>query len=69
MKQNEIRSLYSTDEQRKDAILKEFLEHHPAPTWKEAALALYRMKHHDLVKDIYDKKYLIGKQRAKCFHA
>ena len=59
-KQNEIRLQYQTDEQRKEAVLKEFLENHPAPNWKEAALALYRMRHHDLVETLYDKKYLIG---------
>ena len=60
VKQNQIRATYPTDEQRKEAVIKEFLENHPAPTWREAALALYRMRHHDLVKDLYDKKYLIG---------
>ena len=59
-KRNKIRSQYQTDLERKKAIIEEFVLHHPAPNWKEIALALYRMKHHDLLENIYDKKFLIG---------
>ncbi len=58
--QNEIRSSFQTDDEKKEAILNHFLQHNPSPTWREAALALYRMRHHDLVKTLYEKKYLIG---------
>ncbi|XP_064385685.1 uncharacterized protein LOC135334454 isoform X2 [Halichondria panicea] len=58
--QNEIRSSFQTDDEKKEAILNHFLQHNPSPTWREAALALYRMRHHDLVKTLYEKKYLIA---------
>lgn len=59
-KRNKIRYQYDTDPERKEALIEDFLLHHPAPNWKEVALALYRMKHHDLLGNVYDWKFLTG---------
>ena len=40
--QNEIRSQYSSDGERKPALLHTYLTSHPAPSWQHVADAVYR---------------------------
>ena len=42
-KQQDINSRYSSDSQRKQAILEEFINNHPAPSWRLVADFLYKI--------------------------
>ena len=42
-KQQDINSRYSSDNQRKHAILEEFINNHPAPSWRLVAEFLYKI--------------------------
>ena len=63
----EIKKKFSEeDEQRKDkqreALLSEWLEHHPAPSWKLLAWALLRRREppeHQMLKKLYEN-YIPG---------
>ena len=64
---NEIKVKYSDDTQRKQAMLEEWRNHHPAPSWMLVANALYRMfisrdygKYHNVLQ-LVKGKYLQGK--------
>jgi len=42
-KQQDINSQYSSDSQRKQAIIEEFINNHPAPSWRLVADFLYKI--------------------------
>jgi len=42
-KQQDIDSRYSSDSQRKQAILEEFINNHPAPSWRLVAEFIYKI--------------------------
>ena len=42
-KQQDINSRYSSDSQRKQAIMEEFINNHPAPSWRLVAEFLYKI--------------------------
>ena len=42
-KQQDINSRYSRDSQRKQAIIEEFINNHPAPSWRLVADFLYKI--------------------------
>ena len=42
-KQQDINSRYSSDNQRKQAIIEEFIDNHPAPSWRLVAEFLYKI--------------------------
>ena len=63
---NEIEKKYSDDAQRKQVMLEEWRNHHPAPSWMLVANALYsgyigdvNGKHHKLLQ-VVKRKYLKG---------
>ena len=43
-KEQDINSQYSSDNQRKYAIIEEFVKNHPAPSWRLVAEFLYKVK-------------------------
>ena len=54
-KRDYIRSQYSSDEERKSALLHTYLTSHPAPSWQHITLALYRCghgKHHTVLERV-----------------
>ena len=53
-KQQDINSQYSSDNQRKQAIIEEFINNHPAPSWRLVAEFLYKT-------DTGDSRYEFGK--------
>ena len=66
MTEIEIKKKYSDDTQRKQAMLEEWCNHHPAPSWMLVADVLYRMlisvhygKYHNVLQ-LVKGKYLIG---------
>ena len=60
-KQNEITNQHSNESQRKHAIVEEFINNHPAPSWKLVAEGLYKNKDNRALQ-IVKQKYLKGKK-------
>ena len=58
-KRGDIRHRYQTDSERVEAVVKEWRAHHPAPSWKGLAWALYRMGELRALRRLYGK-YLTG---------
>ena len=53
-KQQDINSRYSSENYRKHVILEEFINNHPAPSWRLVAEFLYKI-------DTGDRRYEFGK--------
>ena len=60
-KQQEITNQYSDESQRKHAIIEEFINNHPAPSWKLVAESLYKNEDNRALQ-IVKQKYLKGKR-------
>ena len=60
-KQREITNHHSNESQRKHAIIEEFINNHPAPSWRLVAEGLYKNKHNRALQ-IVKQKYLKGKK-------
>ena len=71
--QQDINRRYSSDNQRKQAILEEFINNHPAPSWRLVAEFLYKIDtedspyHHEFGKYLgalqtIKRKYLKGRK-------
>ena len=60
-KQEEITDQYFDESQRKHAIIEEFINNHPAPSWRLVAEGLYKNKHNRALQ-IVKQKYLKGKK-------
>ena len=70
--QNEIEKKYSDNTQRKQAMLEEWRNHHPAPSWMLVANALYSGyinrewgKYHNVLQ-LVKEKYLKGEIFSHC---
>ena len=63
-KQEDIKSRYSGDNQRKH-IIKEFINNHPAPSWRLVAEMLYKINTTDNPLDYELGKYLGALQTIK----
>ena len=50
---------YNSDSQRKEAMWKYWLTHHPCPSWRIVADALYTGYEHEIL-DVLQKMYLKG---------
>ena len=57
-KRDDIRSRYQTTSERLEAFVKEWLAHHPAPSWKGLARVLYERSELRTLQRLY--KYLAG---------
>ena len=60
-KQKEITNHHSDESQRKHAIIEEFINNHPAPSWRLVAEGLYKNKDNRALQ-IVKQKYLKGKK-------
>ena len=60
-KQEEITDQYFDESQCKHAIIEEFINNHPAPSWRLVAEGLYKNKHNRALQ-IVKQKYLKGKK-------
>ena len=60
-KQREITNHHSDESQRKHAIIEEFINNHPAPSWRLVAEFLYKNKYNRGLQ-IVKRKYLKGKK-------
>ena len=60
-KQEEITNHHSNESQRKHAIIEEFINNHPAPSWRLVAEGLYKNKDNRALQ-IVKQKYLKGKK-------
>ena len=60
-KQEEITNHHSDESQRKHAIIEEFINNHPAPSWRLVAEFLYKKKDNRALQ-IVKQKYLKGKK-------
>ena len=60
-KQKEIKNQYSDEAQLKHAIIEEFINNHPAPSWRLVAEGLYKNKDNRALQ-IVKQKYLKGKK-------
>ena len=58
-KRVDISSRYQTDSERVEAVVKEWRAHHPAPSWKDLAWALYMQGELRALRRLYGK-YLTG---------
>ena len=58
-KRHDISSRYQTDSETVEAFVKEWRAHHPAPSWKGLALALYKREELRALRRLYGK-YLTG---------
>ena len=61
-RRNDIKKNYSTVDEQREALLQEWLEHHPAPSWKLLAWALLRRREppeHQMLKKLYEN-YIPG---------
>ena len=58
-KRHDIRHRYQTDSERVEAVVKEWRAHHPAPSWKGLARALYEADELRALRRLYGK-YLTG---------
>ena len=63
-KQQDINSRYSSDSQRKQAIMEELINNHPAPSWRLVAEFLYKIDTGDLGQREFGK-YLEALQTIK----
>ena len=61
-KQEEITNQHSNESQSKHAIVEEFINNHPAPSWKQVAEGLYKNEDNRALQ-IVKQKYLKGKIR------
>ena len=68
---NTIKETYSTDQERKTAVLKEYINHHPAPNLREVSWCLYistgddyknseEVKSHKSLQKLYDNNIVPG---------
>ena len=68
---NEIRSQYSSDGERKSALLQTYLTSHPAPSWQHVAEALYRCGYlkqvHHTVLERVQRMFPTGKKIYSTF--
>ena len=64
-KQQDINRRYSSDSQRKQAIMEEFINNHPAPSWRLVADFLYKMDTRDRRRGREFGKYLGALQTIK----
>ena len=60
-KQREIINQHSDESQHKHAIIEEFINNHPAPSWKLVADSLFKNKENRALQ-IVKRKYLKGKK-------
>ena len=60
-KQEEITNHHSDESQHKHAIIEEFINNHPAPSWRLVAEGLYKNKLNRALQ-IVKQKYLKGKK-------
>ena len=58
-KRDDIRRRYQTDSEWVEAVVKEWRAHHPAPSWKGLAWALYKTGELRALRRLYGK-YLTG---------
>jgi len=65
-KQKEITNQYSDESQHKHAIIEEFINNHPAPSWRLVAEGLYKNKHNRALQ-IVKQKYLKGKKMTSSY--
>ena len=65
-KQEEITDQYSDESQHKHAIIEEFINNHPAPSWRLVAEGLYKTKDNRALQ-IVKQKYLKGKKMISSF--
>ena len=66
--QDEIESQYSTERERKSALLHTYLTSHPAPSWQHVADALYRHrdgKFHAVLERV-QTMFPTGKKMCQC---
>ena len=73
-KKQDINSRYSSDNQRKHTLIEEFVNNHPAPSWRLVAEFLYKINTGDSLRYEYGKylgalqtikrKYLKGKKMS-----
>ena len=60
-KRTEIRNTCQNDLHCINAVVDEYLNHHPAPSWRGIAWAFYRMsKWHEKLRELYDGKRIPG---------
>ena len=65
-KQEEITNHHSDESQRKHAIIEEFINNHPAPSWRLVAEGLYKNKDNRALQ-IVKQKYLKGKKMTSSY--
>ena len=65
-KQREITNHHSDESQRKHAIIEEFINNHPAPSWRLVAEGLYKNKDNRALQ-IVKQKYLKGKKMTSSY--
>ena len=65
-KQQEITNHHSNESQRKHAIIEEFINNHPAPSWRLVAEFLYKNKYNRALQ-IVKQKYLKGKKMTSSY--
>ena len=65
-KQEEITNHHSDESQRKHAIIEEFINNHPAPSWRLVAEFLYKNKDNRALQ-IVKQKYLKGKKMTSSY--
>ena len=65
-KQEEITNHHSNESQRKHAIIEEFINNHPAPSWRLVAEGLYKKKDNRALQ-IVKQKYLKGKKMTSSY--
>ena len=58
-KRDDIARRYQTDSEKVEAVVKEWRAHHPAPSWKGLATALYGTDELRALRRLYGK-YLTG---------
>lgn len=63
-----IRDQYPDDtDHQGEAILKWYLDHHPAPSWRQVAVALYNWGEHEVLQSVRDQvPFLKGRSQAVC---
>ena len=65
-KQKEITNHHSDESQRKHAIIEEFINNHPAPSWRLVAEGLYKNQDNRTLQ-IVKQKYLKGKKMTSSY--
>ena len=63
--QDKILSQYSTERERKSALLHTYLTFYPAPSWQHVADALYRYDYHAVLERV-QTMFPTGKKMCQC---